>query len=64
MAIRGRGALAALLLAGALGLAACAASAVGAGPTGTALGDRAAECDRNRGVWRPHIADGYCEIKP
>ena len=54
-------AVAALLLGGTLALSACA----GATSTATtSADDRAARCERDRGVWRPQIAGGYCEMKP
>jgi len=34
------------------------------GDGGHSVRNGAAErCERDRGVWRPQIADGYCEVK-
>jgi hypothetical protein len=64
-AVRGGAALALVAM---LGLAGCAGSRSGsmdgsdAGYTGR--DDRAVRCERDRGIWRPAIAGGYCERKP
>jgi hypothetical protein len=52
----------ALALVIAIGLVGCAGSASVNG--GRAGRDEAARCERDRGVWRPEIAGGYCEHKP
>ena len=49
-----------LALMAALGLAGCAGSAA----ANAGRDDRAARCERDRGIWRPEIAGGYCELKP
>ena len=58
-----RGGAAALSIAAALGAAGCVVSAGGASHGGFPARDgEQARCERDRGVWRPLIADGYCEI--
>ena len=53
----------ALAVVAALGLAGCAGSA-GANGGYAGRNDQAARCERDRGIWRPEIAGGYCERKP
>ena len=50
----------ALALVAALGLAGCAGSA----GANAGRDSEAARCERDRGIWRPEIAGGYCERKP
>jgi hypothetical protein len=59
-----------LALVAALALAGCAGSRSGSmSHDGSDAGysgrdDLAARCERDRGIWRPEIAGGYCERKP
>ena len=57
-----------LALVAPLGLAGCASSRSelmdGSNAGRSGRDDRAARCERDRGIWRAEIAGGYCELKP
>ena len=62
-AVRGAGVALASL---ALGFSGCASFSAGGGGEAAeyrSYDSEAARCERDRGVWRPQIANGYCEYR-